>query len=42
MTVAFSVSELFFDWDFEEVSESLLSEVVDWIVRMVLLKIWKV
>ena len=29
----------FFYWDSEEVSESLLSEAVDWMVRMVLLKI---
>jgi len=38
----FSVSELFSDWDFEEVSESLLLETVDWVVIMVLLRIWKV
>ena len=34
-----SESELFSDSDFEEVSESLLPEVVDWMARMILLKI---
>ena len=34
-----SKSELLLDSDFEEVSGSLLPEVVDWIARMVLLKI---
>jgi len=38
----FSGFELFSDWDSKEVSESLLLESVDWMARMVLLKIWKV
>ena len=34
----FSDSELFSDWDFEEIYESLLSEAVDWMAMMVLLE----
>jgi len=34
-----SESELFSDSDFEEIFESLLPEAVDWMAKMVLLKI---
>ena len=35
----FSVYELFSYWNSKEVSESLLLEAVDWMVKMILLKI---